>query len=136
ARTVDGAAFDSAELAGRPAVLWFWTPWCPTCRGEAPEVARAAREHAGAVTFVGVAGHDRAEAMRAFVADHELEFTNLDDADGAVWRLFGVTHQPAYAFVAADGAVEVVRGTLGHQQLTERLGALTAAATAPGTAGG
>lgn len=25
--TVDGAAFDGAELAGRPVVLWFWAPF-------------------------------------------------------------------------------------------------------------
>src|SRR3712207_8342970 len=25
-RTLDGAAFDAAALAGRPALLWFWAP--------------------------------------------------------------------------------------------------------------
>ncbi len=25
--TVDGAAFDAAELAGAPVVLWFWAPF-------------------------------------------------------------------------------------------------------------
>ena len=23
---------------GKPAVLWFWTPWCPFCNAEAPNV--------------------------------------------------------------------------------------------------
>ena len=27
--TVSGAPFTAAGLQGKPAVLWFWTPWCP-----------------------------------------------------------------------------------------------------------
>ena len=40
--TLDGTPFDGADLAGRPAVFWFWAPWCPNCRAEAPQVAAAA----------------------------------------------------------------------------------------------
>lgn len=33
--TLDGATFDGRSLAGKPALLWFWAPWCPTCLGQA-----------------------------------------------------------------------------------------------------
>ena len=33
--TLSGAPFDGASLQGKPAVLWFWTPWCPFCNAEA-----------------------------------------------------------------------------------------------------
>ena len=29
--TLSGAPFNGASLQGKPAVLWFWTPWCPFC---------------------------------------------------------------------------------------------------------
>ena len=38
--TVSGAPFNGASLQGKPAVLWFWTPWCPFCNAEAPASAR------------------------------------------------------------------------------------------------
>src|SRR5262245_51367834 len=43
AQTIDGKQFSGASLAGKPAVLWFWAPWCPKCQAEAPTIADAAR---------------------------------------------------------------------------------------------
>ncbi len=37
--TLSGAPFTGASLQGKPAVLWFWTPWCPFCNQEAPNVS-------------------------------------------------------------------------------------------------
>ncbi len=36
ATTLSGAPFNGAGLQGKPAVLWFWTPFCPFCNAEAP----------------------------------------------------------------------------------------------------
>ena len=44
--TLEGASFDSSTLAGKPAVLWFWAPWCTVCRAEAPDVATVAAQFA------------------------------------------------------------------------------------------
>src|ERR1700736_2181231 len=54
--TLSGAPFNGASLQGKPAVLWFWTPWCPFCNGEAPGLSQVAAANPG-VTFVGVAAH-------------------------------------------------------------------------------
>ena len=52
--TLSGAPFSGASLVGKPAVLWFWTPWCPFCNAEAPSVSQVAAANP-TVTFVGVA---------------------------------------------------------------------------------
>jgi thiol-disulfide isomerase/thioredoxin len=128
ATTVDGEAFDGMSLAGRSAVLWFWAPWCTTCRSEAPGVAAAAASFAGDVEVIGVAGRGEVDAMRGFVADTGTDaITHLADQDGELWTRFGVVAQPAYAFVAADGTVEVVTGALGAEALASRMDALRAA---------
>lgn len=120
-----GAEVDLAELSGEPVVLWFWAPWCSICRGEGPQVADVAAALDG-VTFIGVAGHGEVPAMEVFVADTGTgAFTHLVDDDGSLWQRFGVTYQPAYAFISSDGFVEVHVGALGAAALTERAEALT-----------
>lgn len=124
AKTVGGQEFSGQALAGKPAVFWFWAPWCPTCQREAPEVAEAARANPEA-TFVGVAALDQEPAMQEFIDKYDIGFfTNIADVDGAVWQRFGVTAQPAFAFVGADGSVDVVRGTLGAPTLNTRISTL------------
>lgn len=126
-RTLAGAEFTGQSLAGKPAVLWFWAPWCSICRSEAPTIARAAQQNPD-VTFVGVAALDQVPAMEQFVATNQLGgFTHLADLDTSVWRHFGVTQQPAFAFVAPDGSVQVVPGALDEPELAQRLTAIVRA---------
>lgn len=125
AATVDGATLDASTLEGKPTVVWFWTPWCPTCKREAPEVARVAEALEGRVDVVGVAGLGERPAMQTFVEQGGVGgFTHVDDVDGQVWEHFGVVAQPAFAFVAADGRTEVVPGSLDEKTLLERADAM------------
>lgn len=125
AKTLNRQDFHGQSLLGKPAVLWFWTPWCPTCQGEAPMVGRVAAAHAG-VTFVGVAGLDQIPAMKEFVDKYKLEgFSELADTDGTVWAKFGVTRQPAFAFIHPDGSIDVVKGPLSEPDLTQRVTGLS-----------
>lgn len=124
ATTLAGQTFSGESLAGKPAVLWFWAPWCPKCRQEAPIVAKVAAANPR-VTFVGVAARDQVSSMQSFVDKYRLGgLTQLADTDGVVWSKFGITRQPAWAFVGADGNVDVVKGSLTESQLDERVGGL------------
>ena len=124
AKTVDGQDFSGESVLGKPAVFWFWAPWCPTCQREAPMVGQLADTHPD-VTFVGVAALDQLPAIQKFIDEYPVKgFSHLADTDGAVWAKFGVTHQPAYAFVSADGTIDVVRGSLPEPELTERVTSL------------
>lgn len=124
AKTLDGKPFSGESLLGTPAAFWFWTPWCPTCQREAPMVGRVAAANP-AVRFVGVAGHDGVPAMQAFVDKYRLGgFTELADTGGMIWAKFGVTHQPAYAFLDSQGSISVVKGSMSESQLAERVHAL------------
>jgi thiol-disulfide isomerase/thioredoxin len=102
--TVDGRSFDAATLAGRPTVLWFWAPWCPTCKAQGPETAKVAAEFEGRANVVGVAGLDKPQAMKDFVADTEVgAFPNLSDEDGDIWKKFEITEQSVYVILDKDG---------------------------------
>jgi thiol-disulfide isomerase/thioredoxin len=125
--TLSGAPFDGASLQGKPAVLWFWTPWCPFCNAEAPSVSSVAAANPK-VTFVGVAARSDVAAMDGFVSKYNLNFTNLNDADGSIWARYNVPWQPAYVFYRADGASTFVNNptsAMPQQELQERVAALT-----------
>ncbi|MFY9921532.1 MAG: protein disulfide oxidoreductase [Mycobacterium sp.] len=126
--TLSGAPFNGASLQGKPAVLWFWTPWCPFCNAEAPSVSSVAAANPK-VTFVGVAARSDDAAMSGFVSKYNLNFTNLNDADGSIWARYNVPWQPAYVFYRADGTSTFVNNptsAMPQQELQERVSALTA----------
>ena len=124
--TLAGAPFSGSSLVGKPAVLWFWTPWCPFCNAEAPNVAQVAAANPD-VTFVGVAARSDISAMEAFVSKYNLDFTNLNDADGSIWARYNVPWQPAYVFYRADGSSSFVNNptsAMPRQELSDRVAAL------------
>ncbi|MGH8829043.1 MAG: thioredoxin domain-containing protein, partial [Jiangellaceae bacterium] len=105
---------------------WFWAPWCPVCRGEAPLIADLAEQYAGQVSFVGIAGlSGDVSAMSDFVADGGVTgFPHIDDRDGSIYAHFGVTQQYDFGFVSTDGDVEIVTGPLSEDEITDRVEAL------------
>lgn len=123
-KTIDGAAFDSATLEGKPTVLWFWAPWCTTCRGQAPDVRSLAERYAGKVNVVGVAGLGENAAMRQFVSSTGVgSVKHISDEAGAVWKKYEVTQQSTYVLIDAAGKV-VFRGYLDGDNLSKRVAAL------------
>lgn len=118
---LDGAPVTGVE---GPVVLWFWAPWCPICRGEAPAVVKEV-EASPDVTFIGVASRDEVSAMKDFVAETGVGgFQHLADVDGEIWARFGVTSQPAMAFISSDGEVKVVPGAMAPQDVMARVAEL------------
>ncbi|WP_432034259.1 redoxin domain-containing protein [Streptomyces antibioticus] len=126
ATTVDGRPFDAKTLAGKPTVLWFWAPWCPTCKGQAAETAKVAAAQQGKANVVGVAGLDKNAAMRAFVSDTGTgSFPHLSDEKGEVWKRFEITQQSSYVILDQSGKT-VYEGVLpGGKGLADKVAALT-----------
>ncbi len=125
--TLSGGTFNGSSLQGKPAVLWFWTPWCPFCNQEAPSVAAVSAANPG-VTFVGIATRADNAALQGFVSKYGLNFTNLNDADGSIWAKFNVPWQPAYVFLRPDGSSTFVNNptsAMSQQELSDRVRALT-----------
>ena len=125
--TLSGGTFNGSSLAGKPAVLWFWTPWCPFCNAEAPSLSAVSAANP-AVTFVGVSTRADVASMHNFVDKYDLNFTNINDADGSIWARFNVPWQPAYVFLRADGTSTFVNNptsAMSQQALTDRVRALT-----------
>jgi thiol-disulfide isomerase/thioredoxin len=125
ATTVDGEPFDAASLEGKPAVFWFWAPWCSTCAAEAPYVLDLAKQYGDRVNVVGVASLGQRSEMAEFIErTGTSSLTHLNDEVGAVWQHFGITAQATFALVDSAGAVTYT-GYLEPDELTARVADLT-----------
>jgi thiol-disulfide isomerase/thioredoxin len=125
-KTLDGKAFDAATLAGKPAILWFWAPWCATCASEAMSISDVAEKYRGRLNILGIAGMGNNADMHEFVTDLEVgAIPHLDDEAGKLWKRFKITQQSWYVLV--DRAGEVVKtGYLDDLQLTSEVKSLVA----------
>ena len=125
--TLSGGTFNGTSLQGKPAVLWFWTPWCPFCNQEAPSVSAVAAANP-AVTFVGISTRSTVADMQGCVSKYGLNFTNINDTDGSIWAKFNVPWQPAYVFLRPDGSSSMVNNptsAMSQQELASRVSALS-----------
>ncbi|XRQ04116.1 redoxin domain-containing protein [Actinomadura welshii] len=121
--TLAGEAFDGASLAGKPAVFWFWAPWCPKCQSEGPGVAKAAGKYGDKVSFVGIGGLDNGKSRLAeFVSRTGTDgLTHLDDRTGELYAHFKVTSQSSFVFMAPDGTTDKASGPLDEDELTRHV---------------
>jgi thiol-disulfide isomerase/thioredoxin len=124
--TLQGKKFDAAGLAGKPAILWFWAPWCATCASEAQSLADIHEEYADRLGILGIASLGSTAEMDDFVADFALEgMPHLNDKAGKLWKRFGIVQQSWYVMLDRTGKV-VHKGYLDDLQLTGKVKELTA----------
>jgi len=116
--TVAGEPFNGSTLSGKPTVLWFWAPWCPTCRAQIAGVSDLAASRSGELNVVGVGALDAPEAISGFAAEVGDEVEILSDPEGEIWRHFKVTAQSTYVVLDDDGK-QVSAGYLDDGELVE-----------------
>lgn len=98
---------DLATLRGQPVFIDVWASWCPSCKEEAPMLARLARAHRGRVQFVGIDTQDSRGAGRDFVRRYRLDFPHVFDPRSTLATKLGVYGIPTMFLVDRRGRVAV-----------------------------
>jgi len=102
---LQGKLWSSAELAGKPAVLYFFAPWCSVCAASSPQLRWFNRWRGADVrlVLVGLDWADTAE-LRDYASRHRLSMPVLigDAATGAAFRIRGY---PTYYVIDRDGRI-------------------------------
>ena len=121
--TLGHASWDSASLAGRPALINVWASWCGPCVTEHPLLLDVARRHAGQLQVVGVLYQDTAAGAAAFKSRYgDGKWPDVDDASGRVAVSLGVTGPPETFFIDAAGIVRYHQvGQLTAEVLAQQL---------------
>lgn len=116
------------ELRGIPYVLNFWASWCVPCREEAPILQAGWEEgRRQSILFVGLDMQDVRQDARDFLADFDIDYLNIRDANDTVARRYGLIGIPETYFISARG--EVVGHVIGTVTLEQLRAGMAAAAT-------
>jgi thiol-disulfide isomerase/thioredoxin len=126
---LDGARFDSTELAGDISVINFWGSWCAPCRIETPDfqaVYTDVRDEG--VQFLGVDVKDDRQMADAFMDRVDAEYSSMFDPRGEVamaFRGFPANVVPSTILLDAEGRVAAVyTGAVARDDLTSALTSL------------
>lgn len=105
ART-DGSTVKFDDLRGQPAVLVFWTAWCPTCKEEAPHINElAAKFEPRGVRVLGINIQDSPVRLAGGVKEFGIKYAVASDADATVARRYKVVGTPTIVFLDEQGIV-------------------------------
>ena len=121
---LDGSQLKLADLHGQPAVLIFWTAWCPVCREEAPHFNQlAATYEPQGVRVVGINIQDSPARTEGGVKEFGINYRVVRDADASVTRRYKVAGTPTIIFLDRNGVVRYFGNEL-PSDYQSRLGAL------------
>jgi len=86
ATSLDGKAFDLAELKGKVVVLTFWSTRCPICHKEIPKLNRLVKTYKDkAVIFLGLT-MENPNKVGAYLKKTSFKFDILPNSFGVVLK--------------------------------------------------
>ncbi len=111
--TLAGEPYDLADAESRPALVYFFAPWCKVCAASAGNLNRLRRwRDATELEMIAVAlDWDAAEEVRAYAERHELDITVvLGDTNVARnWQIYAF---PSYYVL--DSEHRITRRDVGY----------------------
>ncbi|MGQ9583822.1 MAG: redoxin domain-containing protein [Anaerolineae bacterium] len=123
---LDGNEVSLSSLRGRPVLLNFWATWCPGCRIEFPDFAKAHHTYQEqGLAIVAVNFMENPDSVRKFVEAQGVPFLVLLDPKGQVLSAYRVRAIPSSFFLDREGVVvRRVVGAMSHEALDEYLAGL------------
>lgn len=111
--TLDGAPYDLADAATRPALVYFFAPWCKVCAASADNLNRLRRwRDRDELEIVAVAlDWNLAREVRDYVQRHDLDVTVvLGNAEvGRAWQI-----QAYPSYYVLDSEHRILRRNIGY----------------------
>lgn len=104
---LQGNSFDLESVIGKKnIVLVFFATWCPHCRSEIPELKNVTTEYKDKdVEIIAVDIQETAKKVKAFVAEHKINYRILMDTKGEIARKYQVVGIPHSVIIDKKGII-------------------------------
>ena len=105
---LEGNPVSLSSFRGQVVLLNFFATWCPPCNAELPDLIALHHDYQDrGLAIVAIDQGERVTTVAQFVADNEVPFTVLLDANGAVSQQYSVRAIPRSLFIDADGVLVI-----------------------------
>jgi peroxiredoxin len=106
-KLLDGTPIVASQLwRDRPVVLFFFASWCSRCATQQDRLAPLVERYRDVVTFVGIAGQDKAPTVKPWLDTHAVTYPVAIDGTQETWRRYAVRQPPAVVLIAPGGKLE------------------------------
>jgi thiol-disulfide isomerase/thioredoxin len=96
-------------IAKGPALIYFWAEWCGICRSIQGNVDAVLRDYP-AITVAVRSGNN--EAVIDYMNAKQIAWPTVNDRDGNIGQLYGVSAVPALLFLNGNG--DIVFSSVGY----------------------
>jgi cytochrome c biogenesis protein CcmG, thiol:disulfide interchange protein DsbE len=107
-RDLTGQSLSLQDLRGEVVLLNIWATWCYPCRREMPAMEELHRDLAGdglRIVAVSIDAAGSRPDIDDFLAEHDITFTILHDAEQRVTRTFRTRGVPETFLIGRDGTL-------------------------------
>lgn len=105
ATTLQDETFSLQNHQGRPLMLHFWAPWCPTCRLEGSSVASVAEDYQ---VMSVVSWTTSVEEVHAYLLEESLQMPVVFDEKNVLVGRYKIKAVPTSLFIDADGMIRYI----------------------------
>ncbi|MGH7869162.1 MAG: redoxin domain-containing protein, partial [Candidatus Dormibacteraceae bacterium] len=118
---LNGKAHSLSELHGHPILLNYFASWCSGCQQEMPLIQQAAGKRTDLRVLL-IDERDDNHAGRHFLSRLGIQFTALQDPNGAIGNRYQISGLPATFFIRPDGSISShYAGTMDQATLSSHL---------------
>lgn len=95
-----------ADYKGKVVLVDFWASWCSPCRQSLPLYDKLATEFPPAeFAILAVSLDEDIADAKAFLAEHPVKYTTLQNPQGDIAKAFGLSGMPSSYLIDRDGIV-------------------------------
>ncbi len=103
---LENKEFSLSDFKGKPVILFFWTTWCPYCRGELKQLnTMHAQFLQNGVELVAINVEEPADKIQRFTGSYPFSYRVLLDTDAEVAGAFGILGVPTYILINKEGHI-------------------------------
>ena len=103
---LENKEFSLSDFKGKPVILFFWTTWCPYCRGELKQLNTIhAQFLQNSVELVVINVEESADKIQRFTRSYPFSYRVLLDTDAEVAQAFGILGVPTYILINKEDHV-------------------------------